>query len=159
MNTFTIDTDEYYPVCCKENDAKTFKNLVYYFMLADHHACYRLARLTRAFKLLIFSAVYYRVSIERYQTTCAGSFSVLKGRKLYRKYKSVRITQEKEHLLIWNWETTQNLNIYLHNYQREIAIFLATKYEKAIMAGSYLNFSIQKIHQNIKKWWLSWGID
>ena len=59
--------------------------------------------------------------------------------KLYQKYKPVRITQ-KEHLLIWNSETTQNLNIYLHNYQTETAIFLATKHEKTIMACSYLNF-------------------
>ena len=28
MNTFTIDTDEYYPVRYKVNDTKTFKNLV-----------------------------------------------------------------------------------------------------------------------------------
>ena len=27
VNTFTIDTDEYYPVRCKVNDFKTFKNL------------------------------------------------------------------------------------------------------------------------------------
>ena len=47
----------------------------------------------------------------------------------------------KEHLLIWNSETTQNLNIYLHNYQTETTIFLATKHEKTIMACSYLNFS------------------
>ena len=65
--------------------------------------------------------------------------------KPYRKYKPVRITQQKEHLLIWNSETTQNLNIYLHNYQTETAIFLATKHEKTIMACSYLNFTIQKI--------------
>ena len=52
---------------------------------------------------------------------------------------TVRITQ-KEHLLIWNSETTQNLNIYLYNYQTETAIFLATKHEKTIMACSYLNF-------------------
>ena len=26
MNTFTVDTDEYYPVCYKVNDVKTFKN-------------------------------------------------------------------------------------------------------------------------------------
>ena len=35
VNTFTIDTDEYYSVCYKVNDAKTFKNLAYYFMLAS----------------------------------------------------------------------------------------------------------------------------
>ena len=46
----------------------------------------------------------------------------------------------KKNMLIWNSETTQNLNIYLHNYQTETAILLATKHEKTIMAGSYLNF-------------------
>ena len=34
---------------------------------------------------------------------------------------------------------TQNLNIYLYNYQIETAIFLATKHEKTIMICSYLN--------------------
>ena len=52
---------------------------------------------------------------------------------------AVRITQ-KEHLLIWNSETTQTLNIYLYNYQTETAIFLATKHEKTIMACSFLIF-------------------
>ena len=35
VNTFTIDTDEYYLVCYKVNDIKTFKNLVglYYIIL------------------------------------------------------------------------------------------------------------------------------
>ena len=28
VNTFTIDTDQYYPVFYKVNDAKNFKNLV-----------------------------------------------------------------------------------------------------------------------------------
>ena len=28
VNTFTIDTDEYYLMCYKVNDMKTFKNLV-----------------------------------------------------------------------------------------------------------------------------------
>ena len=73
--------------------------------------------------------------------------------KLYQKYKPVMIIQQKEHLLIWNSETTPNLNIYLHNYQTETAIFLATKHGKTIMACNYLNFS--KIHQNSKKWWLA----
>ena len=57
----------------------------------------------------------------------------------------VKITQ-KEHLLIWNSETTQNLNIYLYNYQTETAIFLATKHEKTIMACSYLNFYKYFLH-------------
>ena len=42
---------------------------------------------------------------------------------------------------MWNSQTTQNLNIYLHNYQKETAIFLATKHEKTIMTCSYLIFS------------------
>ena len=52
VNTFTIGTDEYYPMCYKVHDAKTFKNLAYYFMLANHHVYYRLARLTGAFKII-----------------------------------------------------------------------------------------------------------
>ena len=72
-------------------------------------------------------------------TCCKGLTSYT---AIYRKYKPVRITQQKEHLLIWNSKTTQNLNIYLHNYQTETAIFLATMHEKTIMACSYLNFSI-----------------
>ena len=73
---------------------------------------------------------------------CKGSISFIKS------INQSRITQQKEHLLKWNSETTQNLNIYLHNYQTEIAIFLATKHKKTIMACSCLIFSIQKIHQN-----------
>ena len=52
VNTFSMGTDKYYPVCYKVNDAKTFKNLVHYFMLANHHVYYRLARLTGAFKII-----------------------------------------------------------------------------------------------------------
>ena len=66
-------------------------------------------------------------------------FHLQRANMLYRKYKPVRMTQ-KEHLLIWNSKTTQNLNIYLYNYQTETAILLATKHEKTIMAYSYLNF-------------------
>ena len=64
----------------------------------------------------------------------------------------------KKNICWYGTQTTQNLNIYLYNYQTETAIFLATKHEKTIMACSYLNFSMQKIHQNSKKWWLLWGI-
>ena len=37
--TFTFDSDEYYPKCYKVNDVKTFKNLAYYFKLCalSHH--------------------------------------------------------------------------------------------------------------------------
>ena len=52
MNTFTIDTGEYYLVCYKVNGGKTFKSLVHYFMLANHHVYYRLARLTGTFKII-----------------------------------------------------------------------------------------------------------
>ena len=126
-------------------------------MLANHHVYYRLACLTRTFKIIaidfkccILSGIIRRVS----SYMCWVFFICKRVNKLYRKYKPVRITQQKEHRLIWNSETTQNLNIYLHNYQTETAIFLATKHEKTIMACSYLNFSIQKIHQNSKKLWL-----
>ena len=66
MNISTIDTDEYYPVCYKVNDAKTLKNLVYYFMLANRHLYYRLARLK--LELLIFSGVFYQVSLKGHHT-------------------------------------------------------------------------------------------
>ena len=59
-----------------------------------------------------------------------GTFHLQRVNKLYRKYKPVRVTQQKEHLLICNSETTQNLNIYLHNYQTKTAIFIATKHEQ-----------------------------
>ena len=49
-----------------------------------------------------------------------------------------------------NSETTQNLNIYLYNYQTETAIFLATKHEKTIMACSYLNFLKYFLHSSFK---------
>ena len=105
---------------------------------------------------MIFSAVHYQVSLEGYQTICP--FHLQRVNKLYRKFKPVRIKQQKEHLLIQNPETTQNLNIYLPNYQTETNIFLAEKHEKKIMACSCLNFSPQKICQNSKKCWLLWGI-
>ena len=83
-----------------------------------------------------------------------GPIHLQKVSKFYQKYKPVRMTQQKEDLQIWNSETIQNLNICLHNYQTETAIFVATKHRKTIMACIYLNFSIPKIHQNSKKWWL-----
>ena len=66
-------------------------------------------------------------------------FHLQRASKLHRKYKPVRNTQ-KDHLLIWNLETTQNLNIYLYNYQTETTIFLATQHEKQVMACSYIDF-------------------
>ena len=61
-----------------------------------------------------------------------GPFHLKRVNKLYRKYKPVRITQQNKHLLIWNSETIQNLNVYLHNYQTETAIYIAEKHEKTI---------------------------
>ena len=85
---------------------------------------------------MIFSAVLSGIIL------CGGSFSFAKGQQVLSKvvyiYKSVRITHQKEHLLILNSETTQNLNIYLHNYQTETAIFLATKHEKKDNYGMQL---------------------
>ena len=46
-------TDQYHPVCYKVNDAKTFKNLVYYFVLAYRHVYCRLARLIGSFKIIL----------------------------------------------------------------------------------------------------------
>ena len=91
VNTFTNDTDAYYPVCYKVNDAKTFKNHVAsyrYFMLANHHVCYRLARLTEAFKIIAidFGAVYCQVSLEGNQTIFVGSFPFAKGQQLNKLY-------------------------------------------------------------------------
>ena len=66
-------------------------------------------------------------------------FHLQRANKFYRKYKPVTITQ-KENLLMWYSETTQNLNIYLYNYEKETAIFqsMKTKHEKTIMACKYL---------------------
>ena len=76
-------------------------------------------------------------------------FHLQRVNKLYRKFKQVRIPQQKEHLLTWNSETTRNL-ICLLNYQIETATFLATKDEKTIMTCRCLTFSIQELHQNSK---------
>ena len=111
MTTFTIDNDEYYPVCYKLNDAKTFKNLVYYFVLANHHVglYYRLTRLIVVFKIIVidFKCCIYQVPLKGHHAIVYMCW--MNGRmvsKLYGKYKPVRITQ-KEYLLIWNSETTQ----------------------------------------------------
>ena len=84
-------------------------------MLANHHVYYWLIQLgSLKLLLLIFSAALSGITLY-----VLGPFHLQRVSKLYRKYKPVRITQQKEHLLIWNLETTQ-------------AIFLATKHEKTI---------------------------
>ena len=52
---------------------------------------------------------------------------------------TVKMTR-KEHLLTWNSETTQNLNIYLYNYQTETATFLTTKHEKTTYGMQLFKF-------------------
>ena len=138
MNTFPFDTDEYYLVCCKVSDSKTFLETLYlyYLMFANHHVYYRLARLTWTFKNVL------------------DPFH-LQRNKLYRKYRPVRIPK-KNNCWYGTQKLPKNLNIYLWNYQTETTIFLATKHEKTSMTCNYLNFSIHKIHQNSKKWWLLW---
>ena len=79
---------------------------------------------------MIFSAVFYQVSLEGHQTIyiyVLDPFHLQRVSKLYRKYKPVRITQ-KEHLLIWNSKATQkpkhlrkpklpNRNSYFSSYK------------------------------------------
>ena len=82
---------------------------------------------------MIFSAVLSIIILY-----VLGPFHLQRVNKLYRKYKPVKITQQKEHLLIWNSETTQNLNIYLHNYQTETASYLlATKHPGKAWKNNY----------------------
>ena len=79
-------------------DAKTFQNLVYYFyaLTSAHKSSYvsyhrRLAQLG-PLKLYCFSAVYYQISLERYQTICARSFSFAKCQQAFESlYKPVSI--------------------------------------------------------------------
>ena len=67
---------------------------------------------------------------------------------LYRKYKPVP-GSPKKNICWYGTQKLPNLNIYLRNFVT--FIFLT------VMACSYLNFSIRKIHQNCKKWRLLWG--
>ena len=99
--------------------------------------------------------LYYQASFYMWWVLfiCKGSTSFIESSI----YKSVRITQQKEHLLIMNSETTQNLNIYLHNYQTETAIFLATKHEKNNYGTQLFKF-FHTENTSAKKWWLLWGI-
>ena len=81
--------------------------------------------------------MYYQISLEGYKTIFFRSFSFTKGQQeAFESHIYLHIYNQdhnqKEHLLIWNSETTQNLDIYLYNYQTETAIFLATKHEKKL---------------------------
>ena len=85
VNTFTIDTDEYYLMCYKVNDTKTFKNLLglYYIILGfvlkiqiNQICILQIGAFNwlGPLKLYRFSAVYYRISLEGYQIICVRSF-------------------------------------------------------------------------------------
>ena len=75
---------------------------------------------------------------------------------LFESINQVRITQQKELLLTWNSETTQNINIYRHN--------ITTKQKSSYKAWKK-NYGMQLFEifstENTSKqqtWWLLWGI-
>ena len=60
VNTFTIDTDEYYPMCYKVNmmpkPLKILHIILRFVLTKNHHICIaycRLARLTGDFKIIL----------------------------------------------------------------------------------------------------------
>ena len=136
VNTFTIDTDEYYPMCYKVNDAEDLKNLYFILrLLINHHIhkyniC-RLSHLTRAVKIILIQCCVSQDLIRRISNYLCQQLGTVR----------IRGHPKRTSAHIWNSETTQNLKIYLYNYQKQkTAIFLATRHEKTIMACSYLIF-------------------
>ena len=121
---------------------RTFKNVIFTFRLTLFYVCSqiiiccRLAHLTGAFKIILIYCCVLWDLIRRISSYVLDPFPLQRANKWtsFRKYKPVRSIQSgsgitlKEHLLIWNSETTHNLNIYFYNYQT--AISLATKHEK-----------------------------
>ena len=84
MNTFTIDTDEYYPRYYNVNDVKTFKTpcILFYALYCANKSSYVyciLARLTGS----LSAAVYYRISLQGYQIICGRSFSFAKSQQAF----------------------------------------------------------------------------
>ena len=75
-------------------------------------------------------------------------FHLQRATKLFKVYinQSVYSQDHPKRTSADTEETTQNLNIYLYNYQTETAIFLATKHKKTIMACSYLIFCRYFLH-------------
>ena len=92
---------------------------------------------TGAFKIILIQCCVLSDLIRRILNYMCQILFICKGPSFRKSNQSryactiytVKITQ-KEHLLIWNSETAQNLNIYLYNYLTETATFLATNYEK-----------------------------
>ena len=101
--------------------------------------------------MLVFSVVFYQVSLEGHQTIymcwilfiCKGSTSYI---------ESINQLGSPKMKICWygTQKLPKNLNIYLRNYQTETAIFLATKHEKTIMACRYLNFPYRKYIKTAK---------
>ena len=86
---------------------------------------------------------------------CVGSFSFsLQRVNKYIESINQSGSPEKNICSYGTQKLPQNLHIYLHNYQTETAIFLATKHEKTILACSYLNFSITENTSKQQKRWL-----
>ena len=125
-------------------------------MLANHHEglYYRLVRLTVAFKIIAinFQCCIYQVSLEGHQIIymCWILF-ICKWSTSYIESITQSGSPKKNICRYGTQKLPKNLDNYLRNYQIETTIFLATKHEKTITACCYLNFSIQKIHQNSKK--------
>ena len=124
--------------------------ILFYSMLANHHVYYKLARLTGTFKVIAIDfqcCILSGISLEGYQTIWVGPFSFAKGQQaLYRKYSQTSQDHPAKRT---------SADMELRNYPKpKHLIFRDTKHEKTIIACSYLNFSIHKIHQNSKKWWL-----
>ena len=96
-------------------------------------------------KLYWFSAVYYRISLERYQIIVLDPFHLQGPQQAFESINQSIYTMSGSPKKNISWYGTQkplnqNLKIYLYIYQKETAIFLATKHEKTVMACSYLIF-------------------
>ena len=140
MNTFTVDTEEY-PLL-KVHDAKTFKNLVVSFynrLCAQKLQVCIILQIGLFEKKSWFSAVYYRIWLERYQIIFFRSPSLANGQQTF-KIKPVNTQSRSSRTLIKRTPADMELSIYLkhciylYSYKTEIAIFIVTKHEKTIMA-------------------------
>ena len=84
--------------------------------------------------------MYYRISLEGYQTICVRSFHLQRANELFQKHLASIQDHPKRTSVDMERRNYPKPNIYLYNYQIETTIFLATKCEKTIMPCSYLIF-------------------
>ena len=82
--------------------------------------------------------MYYRISLEGYQTISVRSFHLQRANELFQKHLASIQDHPKRTSVDMELRNYPKPNIYLYNYQTETAISLATKREKTIMACSYL---------------------